>query len=61
MDQITQLDVEDQFSFKFLIESILTDMEHGSLTSDSFATILSKKGGYTVYTLYINCLFRSNI
>ena len=44
MDQITKLDIEDQFSFKFLIESVLTDMEQGSLTSDSFATILSKKG-----------------
>ena len=54
VDQITQLDVEDQFSFKFLIESVLTDMEQGSLTSDSFATILSKKGGYT---LCINCIF----
>lgn len=44
VDQITRLDVEDQFSFKFLIESVLTDMEQGSLTADSFATILSKKG-----------------
>lgn len=44
VDQITRLDVEDQFSFKFLIESVLTDMEQGSLTAGSFATILSKKG-----------------
>ena len=44
VDQITRLDVEDQFSFKFLIESVLTDMEQGSLTADSFATILGKKG-----------------
>lgn len=48
VNQITKMDVEDQFSFKFLIESVLTDMEQGSLTADSFATILSKKGGYTV-------------
>ncbi|XP_020618809.1 myosin-15-like [Orbicella faveolata] len=47
VDQITQMDVEDQFSFKFLIESVLTDMEQGSLTSDSFATILSKKANLT--------------
>lgn len=48
VNQITKMDVEDQFSFKFLIESVLTDMEQGSLTADSFATILSKKGGCTV-------------
>lgn len=58
VDQITRLDVEDQFSFKFLIESVLTDMEQGSLTADSFATILSKKGEYA---LCINCIFRRNI
>jgi len=43
VDQITKLDVEDQFTFKFLIESVLTELEHGCLTAESFATILSKK------------------
>ena len=64
VDQITKLDVEDQFSFKFLIESVLTDMEQGSLTADSFATILSKKGGYTVNcTSHIHYIlsFRTNL
>ncbi|KAJ7376316.1 hypothetical protein OS493_035456 [Desmophyllum pertusum] len=43
VDQITKMDTEDQFSFKFLIESVLADMDQGCLTADSFASILSKK------------------
>ena len=46
VDQITKMDVEDQFTFKFLVESVLTELEHGCLTADSFATILSKKGWF---------------
>ena len=49
VDQITKMDVEDQFSFKFLIESVFTDMEQGCLTAESFANILSKQG-----ELYMN-------
>ena len=44
VNQITQLDVEDQYIFKFLVESVLTELDSGSLTAESFATILSKKG-----------------
>ena len=52
VDQITKLELDDQYSFKFLIESVLTDMEQGSLTAESFGTILSKKGW-----IYTECTF----
>lgn len=42
VDQITEMDVKDQFTFKFLIESVLTELEHGCLTVESFNTIMSK-------------------
>lgn len=43
IDQITKMNDDDQFTFKFLVESVLAEMEHGCLTAESFASILGKK------------------
>ena len=44
IDQITKMSNDDQFTFKFLVESVLAEIENGCLTAESFATILSNGG-----------------
>ena len=53
MSQITKLSIEDQFHFKFLIESVLTEMEEGSLTAESFENILKKQGQDLVFFTFM--------
>ncbi|XP_074620148.1 uncharacterized protein LOC141878959 [Acropora palmata] len=43
IDQITKMSNDDQFTFKFLVESVLAEIENGCLTAESFATILSNR------------------
>lgn len=44
INQITSMDVENQFTFKYLIESVLNELNSGSLTEESFNDILCRKG-----------------